>query len=359
MRSQHKHYDAVVVGAGPAGSSASKYMALNGLKVLMIEQRLKIGSHIQCAEFVPVVLARYAPLRECDIAQRVQGIQTYISGKLANTLRAPGYILNRAAWDENQVNLATAAGVSVLTAARVTSVTGRTLSYLQGAESSQVSADFILGCDGPHSIIAKALNNRPQKMCAALQHEMTLTRPMEHAAIYFDFGCYGGYGWVFPKGKTANIGVAVHESWQKSLKTVFDEFCQKVVALGMIQPGTVWSSTGGLIPMGGLAKNLANEHMLLAGDAAGCTHPVTGAGIMNAVVSGRLAAMAVIRQTNGSSDQIAAVYSRLLTEEFGAQFAIARERLKRRNQLWSENESDFNKLIRNSWIAFPEYYAQI
>ncbi len=359
METTGEHYDVIVVGAGPAGCIAAQRLGQGGLKVLLLEQRKVIGSYVQCAEFVPLTISRQAAVRASDIAQPVQGIKTFINGKLTSTLRAPGYVLNRRLWDEYQAQLARAAGVSIMTAARVSGIDGKELSVASGARSWTLSADFILGCDGPRSIVSQKLANEPQAMCVALQVERLLTKPMEHAEIYFDPAYYGGYAWVFPKGKAANVGVALHAASKDKLQAALTDFCQKIVSRGGIQAGAASAATGGLIPAGGLVKNLADNHMLVAGDAAGCTHPVTGAGIMNAVVSGELAARAVIRQVSSNGrEQAAPNYTRMLLAEYGTQFAIASERLMSRNQSWTENPAEFSALIRRSWIAFPEYYRQ-
>ncbi|SMD12073.1 geranylgeranyl reductase family protein [Sporomusa malonica] len=359
MKPTSEHYDAIVVGAGPAGSTAAKRLAQGGLKVLMLEQRTVIGRTVQCAEFVPLAISRHAVLRACDIAQQVQGIKTLINGEPVSTLHAPGYVLNRVLWDEYQAQEAKTAGVTIKGATRAIHIEGTEVTLVSGAQSWKMSAKYILGCDGPRSIISKKLGNEPQEMCAALQYEMMLTKPLEHAEIYFDPAYYGGYAWVFPKGKTANVGVAVHDSYRNRLKPSLADFCRKIVSMGVIHAGAVSAATGGLIPAGGLVKNLANDHLLVAGDAAGCTHPITGAGIMNAVVSGHLAALAVILQVNSNGrEQVSKSYTRMLLEEYGTQFTIASDRLMSRNQRWTDNPEEFSALIRRSWIAFPEYYMQ-
>ena len=48
-----KSWDAIVIGGGPAGSTVARYAALEGVKVLVIDSREKIGSPLQCGELVP------------------------------------------------------------------------------------------------------------------------------------------------------------------------------------------------------------------------------------------------------------------------------------------------------------------
>ncbi len=358
MKSTGQKYDVIIIGAGPAGSSAARQLAQSGLRVLVAEQRHSIGSHIQCAEFVPHIISRYTALRAVDVAQAIPGIKTYINGELVDILRAPGYILQRTLWDKQLITAAAQAGAEVMTGVRAVAVDGLAVTLATGSEKLIVTGKFVLGCDGPRSLISKQLGNAPAETCVALQQEMLLVKPLEYARIYFDPAYYGGYAWVFPKGKTVNVGLAVHDSYKGQLKKVLDWFSQQLSTLQVVQDKTVLTTTGGLIPMSGLVQCLAAKQLLVAGDAAGCTHPVTGAGILNAVISGQLAAAAISQQGSGTDTRVAENYSLAIMEEYGTQLQKARDRLIMRNRGWTDNKQEFVELIRRSWVAFPEYYRQ-
>ncbi len=353
-----KQYDAVVVGAGPAGSAAAKRLGQAGLRVLMLEQKQAIGAGVQCAEFVPAIIAHHASLQKCHIAQPIKGINTYVNGRLESTLTAPGYVLNRACWEAAQAEAAEQAGVSLSRGSRVTGIEGKVVTIASGNSLWAAAADYILGCDGPRSLAGAALGNEPQALCIALQYELALAKPMTYAAIYFEPAYYGGYAWVFPKGATANVGLAVHSAYKDHLPALLTEFCRKLAAEELVREKPVLTATGGLIPAGGLVKRLGSGPILLAGDAAGCTHPITGAGILNAVVSGHLAARTILASIGRKDAQpLAEKYTRVISDEYGRQFAIACDRLQRRTAEWTDNKAEFLALIRRSWVAFPEYYA--
>jgi flavin-dependent dehydrogenase len=106
----------------------------------------------------------------------------------------------------------------------------------------------------------------------------------------------GGYAWLFPKGAVANVGVGISIESRKSLKPLLDALCQKLAEERRIGTRT-FALTGGAIPVGGRLRSIARlgrTAVLLAGDAAGLTNPVTGAGIASAVQSGALAGSAAI-----------------------------------------------------------------
>ncbi|MBP2666539.1 MAG: kmo [Firmicutes bacterium] len=358
MRTVPTDYDAAVVGAGPAGSCAARRLAEAGLKVLLIEQQQSVGENIQCAEYVPSILKKYVSLRDSDVAQTLQGIKTFIQGELVQVTRAPGFTINRGSWENHLADEAVRAGVRLLTGVRVTDAGSRTVTLQNGAGHATVTADYIFGCDGPRSVISLKLGNHPTESCVAMQYEISLAEPLEFAHIYFDPAYYGGYAWVIPKGASANVGIAVHASLNGSLQELLGKFCRDLIAAQVVRDSAVRRTTGGLIPAAGLVDHLAGDHMLLAGDAAGCTHPITGAGIAAAVVSGKLAAEAVLDQKKTGGSSLAENYTRILKEEYGEPLDRARSRFLARERGWTDDRHKFSGLIRRSWVAFPEYYAK-
>ena len=71
-------YDIVIIGAGPAGSSAAQAAAQKGARVLLIDRRQRIGIPVQCAEFVPQWIFRYASFSSTCIIQRVEKMITHL-----------------------------------------------------------------------------------------------------------------------------------------------------------------------------------------------------------------------------------------------------------------------------------------
>jgi len=107
------------------------------------------------------------------------------------------------------------------------------------------------------------------------------------------------------------------------------------------------------VPVGGL-RDLWLENMILAGDAAGTCHPISGAGVGNALISGELAgeaaAAAVIRGEYGPLKNYRDELQTLLGP------SLSRAAAKRQAMIRNWNRPDFGALIRTNWIAFREYY---
>ena len=202
-----REYDAVVVGAGPAGSSAARALAKAGARVLLLERRPQIGLPVQCAEYVPRLITLHAPLEPCHIAQEVEEMETFLpSGEVVRN-RFPGYILNRSLFDKSLAIAASQCGAELLVGAEAIDLTpgGLVVECKHPTRSRfEVHAKVIIGADGPVSTIGRLTGRVNAKFVAAAQCEVALKEPLKSTRVYFDPAYVGGYGWAFPKGATAN-----------------------------------------------------------------------------------------------------------------------------------------------------------
>jgi geranylgeranyl reductase family protein len=350
-----KKYDVGIVGAGPAGSSAAQVLTAGGYRVLLVD-RMSANCHkVQCAEFVPQLILQKTQARDQDIAQSIRGIKTYINGTLSSLVKAPGYVLNRSSWDAYLVQLAKQQGTDVLPGYQAVAYSEHVLSLVSGVTRKNIQCNRIIGCDGPRSIVSQWLGNDAQPCSLALQVNLLLHNKLDYAEVYFSPEYFGGYAWLFPKGEVANIGIGIHPSGVTRINSLLADFCQNLKNRKIVKDVFPLNRTAGLVPYGGLAHCLAQNNILLAGDAAGCTHPLTGAGIVNAVVSGQLVAETILnhRETGAS---LATTYAKKLTCLLDAQIAKACHKALERNSHWLADPQKFTELIRSSWNLFPEYY---
>ena len=114
--------------------------------------------------------------------------------------------------------------------------------------------------------------------------------------------------------------------------------------------------TGGAIPVGGLRERLVVNDVLFSGDAAGFTHPISGAGIAAAVVSGERAGLATAEYLGGARAALDD-YEEDMRDQFEP--GLARAVARRRHMLdsWRGAEAGQDGFHRRGWIAFPEYFA--
>ena len=94
--------DVLVVGAGPAGSTAARFAAGKGVSVILLERREQVGLPVRCAEYVPLPVSRYVDLNRPGIlVQPVRAMQTFIPGDSVKETAVPGAMICRDRWIRN------------------------------------------------------------------------------------------------------------------------------------------------------------------------------------------------------------------------------------------------------------------
>ncbi len=348
-------YDLIVVGAGPAGSTAAREAAQRGLKVLLIDRRQRIGIPVQCAELVSQWIFRHAIFDSRAIVQSVEAMAVHLPDGTSFRMKSPGYMLDRSLFDKDLATSAVLAGAELSVGTKAVDSSSEGILLQSGSRKEWVRSKVIIGADGVHSSIARSIHPSPTKELRALQYEVALFEPQSHTDIYFHPDYEGGYAWFFPKGKTANAGIGVIPSKSSLLPELLDHFLNHLKDSGKLPRIEIVSKTGGSIPCEP-RKQTVSGNILLSGDAAGHAHPITGAGILNAVMSGRMAgriaAEAIIREDLGHLSR----YETEWREVFGnsLQYGFSRRNFLEEN--WNRRDFDFNELIRKTWVGFKDYY---
>ncbi|HHW07197.1 MAG TPA: NAD(P)/FAD-dependent oxidoreductase [Clostridia bacterium] len=348
MRVQ-KTYDILVIGAGPAGSSAAKTAAETGAGVLLLDKKKVMGQPVQCAEFVPFHIINEVDLVPDQVALSVSFLDTYLPDGQVKSMTSKGFVLERSVFDKDLIMAARKAGAEVWMGARVISISREGVLVEAEGEKIEINAGVVIGADGPRSVVGRLIGSSNENFLIGAQYEVVLPKDKmtDRLQVYFHPQWQYGYGWVFPKGRTANIGIGC----TNRPATLLNEF---LAFLG-IDMRYVVRRTGGLIPVGGPVKKTWGQKYLLCGDAAGLTHPITGAGIMAAVVSGKLAgawaALAVKNNDLSLLDGYEQEWQEMLLP------MLSKASMNRRYLLenWTEDQEQFCQLIRETWIAFPEY----
>ena len=215
----------------------------------------------------------------------------------------------------------------------------------------KISCQIIIGADGPSSQVSRWMINPAQDYLIAAQFRVPLTHSLDHTRVYFRPYLFGGYGWLFPKGGTANLGVGIDPSLKEGLPEVLNRFKGERVAEGLIE-NEILSRGGGLVPVGGLTR-VWKKNMILAGDAAGTCHPITGAGVGNALISGEMAGQAAAEAVRRGNLQPLKEYEDDLISHLGG--SLNHGVRKRKAMIANWNNRDFSENIRHHWIAFKEY----
>ena len=349
-------YDIVIIGAGPAGSSAAKAAAQQGAKVLLIDRRQRLGIPVQCAEFVPQWISSRTSFSPACIMQRVEKMVTHLPGSITYEMKSPGYMLNRSLFDKELAASAILSGARISIGTKAVGLSPEGLTVEHDSKKETIPAKVFIGADGASSTVARFVGRNPLKTIAALQVELILFEPQSSVDVYFDRDYEGGYGWFFPKGKTVNVGIGVVSSKASRLPDLLEHFLDFLRRSGKLKEIQIVSKTGGLIPCESGLKSLF-KNFLLVGDAAGHAHPITGAGIFNAVMAGLIAGRTAANALETGDLRHLANYEIECRETFGESLLYGTLKRKFLEENWNQPGVDFEALIRKTWVGFKEYYA--
>ncbi len=348
--------DLLVLGLGPAGAAAAEVAARAGLRVQALDRRATPGLPVQCAELVPKMLgADLAAVRAAHI-QTIGEMETYLGD--APPLLTPdfqGHMIDRARFDQALVEAAQMAGARCHFGALVRSVDADGAVHL--ADGTVVRAPIVIGADGPRSTLGAALGMVNRELVETRQISVRLRRPHSATDIFLRPEIIGGYGWLFPRGGEANLGLGLLPKAKARLKPLLDELHRALVAEGRVG-ANILRTTGGAIPVGGIVGTsgwLGATRALLAGDAAGLANPVTGAGINAAVLSGRMAGAAAVAMATGVAGA-AEDYAEEINDLFGPSLALASRRRRELIRACEGGLMPSGASLQRAWIAYPEYW---
>ncbi|NYT02936.1 MAG: NAD(P)/FAD-dependent oxidoreductase [Methanosarcinales archaeon] len=307
--------DVVIVGAGPAGSMAARTAAQKGLKVVMLEKRQEIGDPVRCAEGVSKAsLARLVNPDPRWIAAEVKGARIYAPDR-SNVVMSEdrsgnevGYVLERKIFDRALAMDAARAGAQVMVKARALGLLMKDghpygVKAMRFGEVFDIQAPLVIGADGVESKVGRwagidtALKPQDIEVCAQfLVHSELLDD--EYCEFYFGNQIApGGYVWSFPKGKKlANLGIGILGSRSESGAPV--RLLRSFMEKNLPDARVLEMDVGG-VPVSGPIESTTADGVILAGDAARQSDPITGGGILNAmnagIMAGEMAAEALAR----------------------------------------------------------------
>jgi len=302
--------DVLTIGAGPAGSTVAREMAKNGFNTLLIEKDTFPGENKICAGCTGYAKSSILKVPEQIVEKNIHGSITYFSW--AERTRAinvyPCINVYRRIFDNYLANEAVINGARLLTSTYVYDVSRERrlikvyLKNLKTLEKFQLFARCVVFSDGPNSLAAKkfgiGFKGRPDNTGLGAIYEMRWdNNPLEYNEFYFDRKVSPwGYGWIFPKKNTVNVGVFCLLS--KLKRNIRDSLNYLVknhpIASKKLSDKKVLRFGAKLIPLEH-AEKISSERILVVGDAAGMVDPIWGAGIPSAIYAAEIAGKVLVK----------------------------------------------------------------
>ena len=313
-------FDAVVVGAGPAGSTTAYRLATGGASVLLVD-KARFPRDKPCGGGLTLRAARLLPFSVDpvveDVAHRFELRLDYRSSFVRGSKAPLCLLTQRRRLDEFLAHKAREAGAEFRDGVSVAFDEG---DVVLGGE--RVQARTIVGADGVNGITARTFGfGRDHGHGVALEGNAPLDSRYA-GRLVIELGVVpGGYAWVFPKGDHVNLGVGGWESEGPRLRDHLRRLC---VAHDVAYE-KLTDLRGYRLPYRQATSTLARDNVLLVGDAAGLVDPLTGDGMYEAFVSGKLASEAILTgDLAGYAPHVLAELGALHRASWSAKHAIDR-----------------------------------
>lgn len=349
-------FDVIVVGAGPAGSTAARELAAAGAKVLLVD-RAAFPRYKACGGGIPLRTERLLPFPIAPVIEdSVSLLDVAASGRhrFVRDSGAPfAHMVMRERFDALLLEHAERAGAEFRPGAAVRSLDlggGVTVR----AEGFDARADYLVCADGAHSPVGTMAGlGGGIAECAAWEVEVRapdsrLRAYRATALIDLGFNPWG-YSWLFPKTSVLSVGIVLPPGQAGAMK---DHTAAYLARLGLADT-PIDVARGHKIRFRRGAEPIASERVLLAGDAAGLADEFTQEGIYYAIESGRIAARSVLRAMGGHAPLTA--YQQDIDRELMPELRAARliaymfyGMLRRFPRPWMAASSRFGYL----WDAF-------
>jgi geranylgeranyl reductase family protein len=306
MVSTMKLWDAIVVGAGPAGCAAAYDLALAGREVLLLD-RAEFPRQKACAgglTLKTVRALRYSV--EPIIRQQISQVRLEPDASQATVLRRRStycFMTVRRELDDYCFRQTLAVGAKFQRIRAITAISEDSSGVAITFDGQPLQTRFLIGADGVHSRVRQLTSGDAGWFWRAFALEATipLTNAAEHDLI-FDFApVRDGYGWIFPKGDHINIGLYSYASEEK-----IDRARLAAYIRNRRGDATAADVIGQYAGFGAAQHKIGATRIFLTGDAGGFVDPLTGEGIYFAIASGQAAAAAI--EANLSSDACAHRY---------------------------------------------------
>ena len=297
-------YDVIVVGAGPAGSTTAYRLARAGARVCLVD-RARFPRDKPCGGGLTLRAVRELPFSvEPVIEDRVHTLELGLRYGRRWSRRAEESLVlmtQRRRLDAFLAGRAAGAGAEFRDGAKVTVADPAGAVMIEG---ERLEADVVVGADGANGVTARAVGLPAHEHGVALEGNVGyayVSRERFGGRAVVELGAVpGGYAWVFPKGDHVNVGVGGWQSEGPRLRERLRELC----AAFEIDEADVRDLRGHRLPMRGASRRPSEGRVLLVGDAAGLVDPLSGDGMYEAFVSGRLAAEATLDLLHGRADDL-------------------------------------------------------
>jgi len=275
-------YDAIIIGAGPAGCRTGEIISLRGYRTLVIEEHTTIGRPTQCTGLVS---SRIGKIPKKIILNKIKNAK-FFSGKSCFEVKSKEkvYVIDRAGFDRFNATRARSAGVEFRMQTRFSAVKNNVVF----AGSKKYETKILVGADGPNSPVAKARKIKLLgNVVAGMQARVKGNFSDDTVELHFGSNLAPEmFAWVVPENEeTARIGLLTNKNPTK----YFEKFVEKT--FGKVK----MKDKFGDVVRYGLIEKSCSDGTILVGDAACQIKPFSAGGLVYGQIGAKYAGEACIK----------------------------------------------------------------
>lgn len=330
--------ETVVVGAGPAGTAAATILARAGHDVLVVDKAL-FPRNKCCGDGLTALALReleslgldHGNIKSWNVVRKISLRSPSGSERQYRLPEGPGYhaaVVPRLDLDAAMLDLAQHAGARVELGCQIDSVEVSTnrVELFTNNNQCRIRASQLIAADGMWSTIRKSLGLASRQYRgdwhAFRQYYHNVSgRAAQELIVWFEPDLLPGYAWSFPlHGGRANVGFGVHRNRLRSggaMKQLWIDLLKRPHIQQALGSDALTEATHKTWPIPARIGRvpLVGPRTMFVGDAAAATDPLTGEGIGQALVSGRLAAQSLLASEDPTNHYAKAVRKEFLADD--------------------------------------------
>ncbi len=378
--------EVVIIGAGPAGTTASIFLAREGIKHIIMDKATFPRDKI-CGDALSGKTKSILKMIDPKLAQQITDDDNFLESwgirfvspdsqmldvpfrmDLSKEEEPPGFTSKRVDFDNFMYNLIDDNYAKKMLNCKVIDVASKdesiTITYSNEGKEKSISAKMVIGAGGDACLVTKKLAElkKDTKHYAhglrTYYKNVTGFHSKNFIELHFIKEALPGYLWIFPlPNNQANVGIGLPYQNKKQkdipLKDMMLNAINNNPALKerfknaeLVDPIKRWG-----LPLGSIKRKISGERFLLTGDAASLIDPFTGEGIGNAMISGRMAALMSAKaiKENNFSALFLSEYDKNVYDKLWDELKLSRTIQKLLNYDWLFNFV-VNRALKNPTI---------